>query len=154
MLEEENCEGADPCRWRRSLARQYWLHSLLRQGEIRFALARNGDGLGLILRAFVPRRDRIAAIGNVFDLVVPAVVSLGEIRSWADHDVSRHLRMHVAEQRHDARLIERERTLLTLGPRAQIVSELLVAADRSPEDVVLHRCRCSGTRPLCPVAPP
>src|SRR5579864_7520313 len=42
--------------------------SLLRQGEIRFTPARHCDGLRLVLRALVPSRDRIAAVGNVFDL--------------------------------------------------------------------------------------
>jgi hypothetical protein len=46
--------------------------------------------------------------------------------------------VYIAEQRHDARLIEGEGPLFTLGPRPQIVSCFLVAADRSPEDIVLH----------------
>ena len=46
--------------------------------------------------------------------------------------------MYVAEQRHDARLVKGERTLFALRPGSQIVSGLLVGANRGPEDVVGH----------------
>src|SRR5579864_6323977 len=52
---------------------------LLCQGEIRFAAASHGDGLRLILRTLMPDRHRVAAIGNVFDLVGAAVVAFSEI---------------------------------------------------------------------------
>src|SRR5208283_898425 len=112
--------------------------SLLTQGEIRFTPAGYSDGLGLIFRAFMPRRYRVTAVGNVFDLVIAAVVGYGKIGSWADNDICRHFRMYVAEQRHRAHLVEGEGTLFTLGPGSEVVSCFLVGADRSPEDVMLH----------------
>src|SRR5579863_2446418 len=44
--------------------------------------------------------------------------------------------MDITEQRYDARIIKLERLPLPFGPRTEIVPELLVAADRRPEDVV------------------
>src|SRR5271157_3059202 len=113
--------------------------SLLRQGEVCFTPTCHGDGLRLILGAFVPDGDRVAAVRNVFDLVIAAVVGLGKIGSWAHNQISRHIRVYIAEQWYDACLVEGKGTLFTLGPRPEIVSCFLVAADRSPEDVVLHR---------------
>src|ERR1700687_2912478 len=39
---------------------------LLRQGEIRFAAARYGDGLRLILGPFVPDGQCVTSVGNFF----------------------------------------------------------------------------------------
>src|SRR5579864_5972078 len=109
---------------------------LLGQSEIGFAAARNRNWLGLILRAFVPDDESVTSIRNVFDLVAAAVVRLREVRSWRNNQVSRHFRVYVAEQRHDAGLVKGERPLLALGPGAEIVSGFLVGADRCPKDVV------------------
>src|SRR5579863_10437832 len=111
---------------------------LFAQGEVRFGFSRYGHRLGPVLRAFVPRDHGVAAIGYVFDLVIAAVVGLGKIGSWTDDKIPRHIRVHIAEQRYDARFIEGKGPLFTLGPRPEIVSCFLVAADRSPEDIVLH----------------
>src|SRR5208282_2668482 len=126
---------------RRSLRRSRLLslrYFLFAQGEIRLAPAGHSHRLGLVLGALMPRCHGVASIGNVFDLVVAAVFRFGKIRGWADDDISRHIRVHIAEHRHDASLIEGKGTLFTLGPRAEIVSCFLIAADRSPEDVVLY----------------
>src|SRR5215469_4013620 len=85
---------------------------LLTQGEIRFAAACYSDGLRLILRSLVPHGHRVASVRNVFDFVTAAVVSLGEIRRRAHNEVSRHVGVHIAQQRHNARLVEGERALL------------------------------------------
>src|SRR5579872_6782837 len=79
---------------------------LLRQSEIRLAAAGYGDGLRLILRAFVPGGQGVASVGNVFDLVVPAVIGLCKIRSGTDDQISRHVGVHVAKQRHHTWLVE------------------------------------------------
>src|SRR5579864_6938115 len=92
--------------------------SLLRDGEICFAAASHGDRFRLILRALVPHRDRITSVRDVFDLVVAAVICLGEIRCWAYYKISRHVRVYVAEQRHYPGLVESEGALFTLGPGA------------------------------------
>src|ERR1700687_2958418 len=55
--------------------------SLLTQGELRFATAGSSHRLRLILGAFVPHHQGVAAVGNVFDLVIAAVVGFGKIRS-------------------------------------------------------------------------
>src|SRR6266536_5400838 len=86
----------------------------------------------------MPNRDRVAAIGNVLDFVIPAVVCFGKMWGWADNDISRHLRMYIAEHRNDPRLIEGEGTFFTLRPGSQIVPRFLVSADRGPKDVMLH----------------
>src|SRR5271167_1768572 len=87
----------------------------------------------------MPGDHVVFAIGNVLDLVIPASVSLGEVWRRANNDVARHLRVDVAKQRHHARLVKFEGTLLALRPGAEIVAFLLVAADRRPEHVVLYR---------------
>src|ERR1035437_2531629 len=97
-------------------------YSLLAQSEIRLAPAGHSHRIGLVLGAFMPRRYGVASIGNVFDLVVAAVVRFGKIRSRADHDISRHVWMDIAEYRDDSGLIEGKGALFTLRPRAEIVS--------------------------------
>src|SRR5580700_11650011 len=111
---------------------------LLAHGEIRFGVARDGDRFGLVLGAFVPHDYGVAAVRNVFDFVIAAVIRFGKIGSWADNEISRHFRVYVAEQRYGARLIEGKRPLFTFGPRPEIVSCFLVAADSCPENIVLH----------------
>src|ERR1035438_1204377 len=44
--------------------------------------------------------------------------------------------MNVAEERYDTRVLELERFPLTLRPSAEVMTELLVAIDGRPEDVV------------------
>src|SRR5690349_6081414 len=95
--------------------------SLLGQGEIGLSAASDCNGLGLVLCPFVPDDKRVASIRDVFNLVVAALVGLRGIRSRGDHKVSRHFGVHVTEQRHDAWLVEGERSLLALGPGAEIV---------------------------------
>src|SRR5208282_1004738 len=112
--------------------------SLLTQSEIRLAPAGDGHGLGLILCALMPNGKCVAAVGNVFDLVIARVVSFGKVWSWADDDISRHFRVYVAKQRDYARFIEGKGPLLTLRPRPQIVSRFLVGTNRGPENVMLH----------------
>src|SRR6516165_1519085 len=86
----------------------------------------------------MPADNVVLAIRHVFDLVVPTGIGLSGVRSGADNDVARHLRMNVAQQRHNPWSIKREWPLFALWPRPQVVSFLLVAADRGPEHVVLH----------------
>src|ERR1700690_750692 len=111
---------------------------LFAQRKISLGVAGYGDGLGLILGAFMPRAYRVTAVGNVFNFVTAAIVGFGKIGSWGDDNISLHFRMHIAEQRNHAHLIEGIGTLFALGPRSEIVSCFLVAGDRSPKDVVLH----------------
>src|SRR5579863_10172319 len=89
-------------------------HSLLAQGEIRFAAAGNSHRLRLIFRALMPYDQVVAAIGHIFDFVVAAVVGLGKIRSWADNDVSAHFWMNIAKQRYHASFIEAKGTFFAL----------------------------------------
>src|SRR5450631_2894286 len=86
----------------------------------------------------MPSDDVVLAIRNILDLVAPAGIGLGEVGSGADNDIARHLRVDVAKQWHYTRGIELEGLLVALGPCTEVVSVLLVAADRGPEHVVLH----------------
>src|SRR5580700_1598137 len=86
----------------------------------------------------MPRYYGVAAIGNVFDFVIAALVGLGKIRSRTDNEISLHIRVYVAEQRNDAWLVEGKGSLFTLRPSTEIMSGFLVTANRRPEDVVLH----------------
>src|ERR1700685_3913422 len=52
------------------------LFFLFADGEVGFGLARHGNWLGLVLGAFVPYDYGVAAVRNVFDFVVGAVVAL------------------------------------------------------------------------------
>src|SRR5215469_6280572 len=110
--------------------------SLLGQSEISFSTAGDRHGLRLVLSAFVPYDQRVATIWDVLDLIAAALIGLCEIRSRGNDEVSSHFGVHVTEQRHNARLVEGERSLLALGPGTEIVSGLLVAADRRPKDVM------------------
>src|SRR5450432_403556 len=112
---------------------------LLAQSEIRLALAGHGDRLGLVLGALVPGGDRIASVGNIFNLVTSGLVSDGKVWGGGYHDVSRHFGMDIAQQRHGARVVELEILLLPLRPSAEVVRQLLVAADRDPKSVVRDR---------------
>ena len=47
--------------------------------------------------------------------------------------------MNVAEKRNRSRIIKLEGALLAFWPGAQVVSQLLVAANRGPEDIVGNR---------------
>src|SRR5579863_4508199 len=120
----------------RSLSTTPRAYSLLGQGEVRLASASHSHRLRLILGALVPHGYGVTAVGNVFDLVAPAVARLREIRSWADDDISRHVGVDIAEQRHDPGFIECEGTLLAFWPCPKIVRGFLVASDGRPEDVV------------------
>src|SRR5580704_2691271 len=86
----------------------------------------------------MPGDDVVLAIRNVVDLVVPAGISLGEVRGRADDDIARHLGVNVAQQWHHTRRTECEWPLFALWPCAEVVSILLVAADRRPKHIVLH----------------
>src|SRR5579859_104235 len=44
--------------------------------------------------------------------------------------------MDIAQKRNNAGVVKLEALLLSLGPGAEVVPELLVAADRDPEDVM------------------
>src|SRR5579862_2484826 len=87
---------------------RYSTASLFRKREIRFAPTRHRNGLGLRLRAFVPDHKRVGPIRNVLDLVVAVVIRLGEVGGRTDNNVSSHLRVHIAEKRHNAGLVEGE----------------------------------------------
>src|SRR5271166_4618279 len=119
-------------------ARARLLSTLFGEGEVGFTGSGNVHRLGLSLHAFVPGHDVVLAIRNVVDLVVPAGIGLSEVGSGADDDIARHLGVHVAQQRHHTWRTECEWPLFALRPRAQIVSVLLVAADRRPKHIVLH----------------
>src|SRR3974390_3141247 len=107
-------------------------------GKREFDFARTGgvDWLGLRLHSFMPGDDVVLAIGNVVDLEVAVGISLGKVGCRAHDDVSRHLRVHVAQQRHHTWRVELERALFALRPRPKIVRFLFVPADGWPKDVV------------------
>src|SRR6266436_7362936 len=86
----------------------------------------------------MPRGRGITTVGNVFDLVIAAVVCLCEVWSWADNYISRHFRMYVAQHGHDPRLNECERTFFTFRPSSEIVPRLLITIDRGPKGIMLH----------------
>src|SRR6185437_16931458 len=94
------------------------------------------DRSGLAFRPFVPGGHRIASIRNILHLVVPGQIRSGKVGSGCDHHISGHLRMNVAKQWHHSCRVEFERLLLTLWPGAEVMAQLLVAADGSPKDVV------------------
>src|SRR5713226_4571979 len=112
------------------------LATLLAQGKIRFGIASDINRLRLVLGAFMPRDYGVAAVGNILDLVGSRLIGLSVVRSWRHNDVTRHLRMHVAQQGHSAGVIELEGELLSFWPCAEVMTEFLVPPDRSPEDVV------------------
>src|SRR5579863_1431886 len=111
---------------------------LLRKREIRGCRACHGDGLGLRLEALVPRGKRVAAVGNVGDLEIPRLVGFRIKRSGGDDDVTRHLRVHVAQQRNDSGHLELKRPLLAGWPGSQVVAQFFIAANGGPEDIVLY----------------
>src|SRR5690242_20547233 len=86
----------------------------------------------------MPRHYRIRAVGYIFDFVLARFVGVSKVRSGGNDDVACHLRMHIAEQRHCTWVIKLERSLLAFWPRSQVVRQLLVAANRGPEDVVRY----------------
>src|SRR5712692_2100772 len=67
--------------------------TLLAQGKIRFGIASDINRLRLVLGAFMPRGDGVAAVGNILDLVGSRLIGLSVVRSWRHNDVTRHLRM-------------------------------------------------------------
>src|SRR5664279_271339 len=95
---------------------------LVRKRKIDLIGARDAHRLGLLLYPFVPCDEVVLAIWDVIDFVVPALVSLGKVRRWADNDVTRHLRMCVAKQRNHAGLVKLKPALFTLRPGAEVVS--------------------------------
>ena len=111
---------------------------LLGQRKVRGSVSGNLDWIGFVLRAFVPCGYGVGAVRHILDLEFARLVCLREIGSWRNDHVRRHLRVNVAEQRDHARIIKLEGLLLSLGPCPQVVSQLLVAADRDPEDVVRY----------------
>src|SRR5437667_2568041 len=118
---------------------RFFSSSLFAQREIRLALAGHSHGLGLLLGALVPRGHGIASVRNIFNLVTSGLVSDGKVWCGGYYDVSRHLGMDIAQQRHGAGIVELESLLLTLRPGTEVVPQLLVAADRDPESVVRDR---------------
>src|ERR1700687_3152061 len=91
------------------------------QSEIRLGVTRHRHRFGLVLGTFVPSYDGVASVWNIFNLVVPRLVRSSKIRCGNDHEVSRHLRVHVAKYRHRAWGVELERLPLTLRPGAEVV---------------------------------
>src|SRR5271166_509237 len=85
----------------------------------------------------MPGDHVVLAVGNIFDFVVPAGISLGKVGRRADNDVARHLRVNIAQQRYHAGVIELEGALLALGPGAKVVGKFLIAANGGPENIVL-----------------
>src|SRR5579859_4564298 len=85
---------------------------------------------------FAPRLQRILSCWDVLDFKIAVLVGHRKIRCRHHDDIARHFRMHVAQQRNAAEIIELERFLFALGPGAEIMSELFVAADRWPIYVV------------------
>ena len=109
---------------------------LLGDGKVGGGISGDFDGAGFGLHALVPGRDGVCAIGYVFDFEFARFIGFGEVGGGRDDDVGGHLRVDVAEEWHYAGVIEFECLLLSLGPCSQVVSELLVATDGDPEDVV------------------
>src|SRR5437016_2838247 len=83
-----------------------------------------------------PSLQRVLPGRNVLDFKVAVLVGDCEIGSRGDDDITRHFRVHVAEQGCHTYIVELERLLLALWPGAQVVRQLLVAADGGPVDVV------------------
>src|SRR6516162_5044014 len=86
----------------------------------------------------MPDYEIVFPIGNVFDLVAPTSIALRKIRGGADDDVASHFRIDIKQQRDHAGLVKFERPPFALGPGAEIVSSLLIPANRWPENMVLH----------------
>src|SRR5579859_1099115 len=122
--------------WRRMLVGILRLPFLLKS-EVGGCVSADGDFLRLGFLAFVPCGHGVSAVRNVGDAEGAVRGGFRELAGRNHDDVTRHLRMHVAEQRHYAGFGEFEGLLLALRPGAHIVAFLLVARDRRPENVVL-----------------
>src|SRR5438046_7880004 len=109
---------------------RFFSSALFAQREIRLALAGHSHGLGLLLGALVPRGHGIASVRNIFNLVTSGLVSDGKVWCGGYYDVSRHLGMDIAQQRHGAGIVGLESILLTLRPGTDVVRHIPVAAHR------------------------
>src|SRR5215469_3072175 len=109
----------------------------LRQFEVRFARTGDSHRLGLLLHGFVPGNNVVFSIRHVVDLVVAGGIRLSKIWRRTDYDKARHFCMDVAKQRRHTRLLELVGPLLPLRPGPDVMSCLLIAADRRPKHVVL-----------------
>src|SRR5579862_2778375 len=122
--------------WKR--IRTVELRGSFRERKIERRLTRDRNRLRLRLHSLVPGRDGVVAIGHILDLVVSLGIGFGVVRSRNYQHVCGHLRMHVAEQRHDPWSIELKGSLFSRGPGSHVVAHLLVARNSWPENVVGH----------------
>src|ERR1700674_5658316 len=106
--------------------------------EICRGVACNLHRFRLHIHAFVPGRNCVLAVGYACDLVAPISLRYCEIWRRGHNDVGGHLRMDVAQQRYRSGSIELEYALLSRWPGPEVVAQLLISADRGPEDVVRH----------------
>src|ERR1700677_3759030 len=109
---------------------------LLGERTVRFTCAGDIHRFRL-LHAFVPGDNVVLAIWNIVDFVVSTGVGFSKEWCRTDDDVARHFRVNITQQGHYTGVIECERTLIALGPGAEVMAKLLVAADRWPKHIVL-----------------
>src|SRR5579871_278914 len=115
-----------PCLFRLLLNRQF----------DRGAGGRNVHSLCRRLTVFAPGLERVLSRGDVLDFEVAVFVRHRKVGRWNNNDIARHFRVHIAKQGSHTKVVELERLLIALRPRAEVVRQLLVAADGWPVDVV------------------
>src|SRR5579864_713981 len=91
------------------------------------------------LAFFAPRLQGVLTRGNVLDLEIAIFVGYGKVGSEDDDYIAGHFGVYVAKKRSRTEIVELEWLLISLRPSAEIVRELLVAADRRPVHVVADR---------------
>src|SRR5439155_25148728 len=110
--------------------------ALLAQRNVCLCIAGDGDLLGNGFHALMPGCDRVTAVRDIFNLVISCAVGLSEVRRRRDDNEAGHLRMYVAYHRYDSGIVEFEGTRLPLRPGAEVMRELLITANVSPDQVV------------------
>jgi len=126
---------------------------LLAEREVRRGVSGNLHWIGFVLCAFVPCRYGVGAVRHVVDLEFAGLVRYREVGASA-----KRLRRPpspgwtLPKQRHNAGVVELEGFPLTLGPCAQVVAKLLIAAYGGPKHIGVRRCRCWRNSTVVPCA--
>src|ERR1039457_2342881 len=128
---------------------------LFAQREVCFCVARYSDRLGLVLGALMPRSYGVASVGNVLDLVFARLVRGFEVWGGRHDDITGHLRMDIAQQRHRARIVKLEAQFFALRPGAEVVGEFFIAADFLQAEDGIRDYKVTGVQtcalPICEV---